>query len=276
MRMCIFCCTFVGKIANHKLLTKTILIMKKILAVILVLFITTPIFAVDFQTTLQAAKEGNAEAQFTLGEMYYAGKGVTQDYTEAYKWYRKAAEQGHKHAQISLGVLYYEGEGVTQDYAETVKWLLLAAEQGHAYAQACLALMYHNGNGVAQDHAEAAKWYRQAAEQGNAEAQFNLGYLYYVGKGVTQDYAEAVKWFHKAAEQDRAYAQDDLGFMYNTNNTFLLVIGKVDVAAQSMLGQMYQYGEGVTKDLTQAAHWYRIAAEQGDGFAQEMLKELEY
>ena len=110
--------------------------MKKILVILLVLIIATPIFAVDFQTTLQAAKEGYAEAQFTLGETYYSGQGVTQDYTEAYKWYRKAAEQGHKQAQATLGVLYYEGKGVTQDYAESIKWLLLAAEQGHAYAQA--------------------------------------------------------------------------------------------------------------------------------------------
>ncbi|MGO9417290.1 MAG: SEL1-like repeat protein, partial [Syntrophobacteraceae bacterium] len=38
--------------------------------------------------------QGNANAQFLLGAIYYDGKGAPQDYSEAIKWYRKAAERG--------------------------------------------------------------------------------------------------------------------------------------------------------------------------------------
>ena len=38
------------------------------------------------------AEEGNAIAQGLLGGMYGQGKGVTQDYQQAVKWYRLAAE----------------------------------------------------------------------------------------------------------------------------------------------------------------------------------------
>ena len=38
------------------------------------------------------------------------------------KWYRKAADQGNAVAQAHLGDCYYSGEGVGQDYAEAVKW----------------------------------------------------------------------------------------------------------------------------------------------------------
>ena len=33
--------------------------------------------------------------QFYLGVMYMDGEGVTKDYNEAVKWYRKAADQGY-------------------------------------------------------------------------------------------------------------------------------------------------------------------------------------
>ena len=38
---------------------------------------------------------------------------------------------------------------------------------------------------------------------------------------------------------------------------------KGDAVAQSLLGFMYQYGEGVQKDFKEAVKWYRKAAEQG-------------
>ena len=45
-------------------------------------------------------------AKYVLGLMYFNGDGVTQDYTEAVKWYTKAAEQGHAAAQTNLGLMY--------------------------------------------------------------------------------------------------------------------------------------------------------------------------
>jgi TPR repeat protein len=49
-----------------------------------------------------AADQGNASAQHLLGLMYAQGKGVSQNYWEAAKWYRKAVEQGYTEAQNSL------------------------------------------------------------------------------------------------------------------------------------------------------------------------------
>src|SRR5664280_1687320 len=87
-----------------------------------------------FEKLMPLAKQGNALAQYMVGEMYYKGEGVTQDYTSAAKWYRKAAEQGYAPAQYSLGLMYREGRGIPQDYAEAAKWYRKAAEQGNVYA----------------------------------------------------------------------------------------------------------------------------------------------
>lgn len=72
------------------------------------------------------AKEGNAEAQYNLGVMHRAGRGVNRDFKEAGKWYRLAAEQGHPLAQFNLGWMYADGKGVPQDYVRSHMWFNLA------------------------------------------------------------------------------------------------------------------------------------------------------
>ena len=84
---------------------------------------------------LRRAQDGDVDAQYSVGDAYYYGEGVEQDYAEAVKWYRLAAEQGNANAQYSLGYAYYNSEGVEQDFAETVKWWQMAAEQGHKVAE---------------------------------------------------------------------------------------------------------------------------------------------
>ena len=119
------------------------------------------------------AGQGNASAQYSLGDMYIYGAGVPQDFAEAVKWYRKAAEQGNARAQHDLGFMYDQGRGVPQDYTEAVKWYRKAAEQGDASAQYSLGEMYVNGQGVPQAYVQAHKWFNLAAVNGNAAAVNN-------------------------------------------------------------------------------------------------------
>ena len=102
--------------------------------------------------------------------MYYKGQGVPQDDAEAVKWYRLAADQGDAKAQYNLGNMYRKGQGVPQDYAEAVKWYRLAAEQGAAYAQYNLGFMYEKGQVVLQDNVIAHMWYNIASANGDGEA----------------------------------------------------------------------------------------------------------
>ena len=91
-------------------------------SIVIAFVLALPVAAHDFQKGVKAyergdyatalrefrlvAKQGDADAQFYLGLMYYEGQGVPQDYAEAVKWYRKAAEQGNALAQVNLGVMY--------------------------------------------------------------------------------------------------------------------------------------------------------------------------
>ena len=73
------------------------------------------------------AEQGDADAQFELGQMYDEGQDVPQDYKQALRWYRQAAEQGLNIAQYNLGVMYAQGQGQPPDYVQAHLWLSLAA-----------------------------------------------------------------------------------------------------------------------------------------------------
>src|SRR6266496_2612085 len=115
--------------------------------------------------------------------------------------YRIRAERGDAKSQYSLGAMYYYGKGVPKDYIEAVRWFQKSAEQEDSNAQYTLSRMYHLGQGLPQDDSEAARWYRKSAEQGYPQAQYDLGYMYYYGYGVAQDRVEATRLFEKAAAQ---------------------------------------------------------------------------
>jgi len=167
--------------------------MKNILyTIILSLLFSSSVFA-DFQASQDAyeagdhvaafrlikplAEQGDARGQSALGYLYQQGKGVTQDYKEAVKWYRLAAEQGDVQAQYNLGVMFLKEQGVTRDFKEAAKWFRLAADQGFAVAQSNLGEMYANGTGVIQDVVISYMWFNIAAYNGYEDAKTNRDIL---------------------------------------------------------------------------------------------------
>ena len=77
--------------------------MKKFLVTALIISaLTQTVFADYIQELRKSAEQGYADAQFTLGECYYYGIGVTKDLAEAVKWFRQAAKQGEQRAKKAL------------------------------------------------------------------------------------------------------------------------------------------------------------------------------
>jgi hypothetical protein len=61
-----------------------------------------------------AATQGDAMAQFRVGQIHEMGIGTAPDYEAAASWYRKAADQGNRAAALNLAVLYEKGLGVAR------------------------------------------------------------------------------------------------------------------------------------------------------------------
>jgi TPR repeat protein len=57
----------------------------------------------------KAAEGGGEDGEFGLGYLYYSGKVVPKDLTQAANWYRKAADQGNLDAQKALDELAKQG-----------------------------------------------------------------------------------------------------------------------------------------------------------------------
>ncbi|MDR3527654.1 MAG: tetratricopeptide repeat protein [Rhizomicrobium sp.] len=137
--------------------------------------------AEDIRLAHEAAENGNFEAQFFLGTVYYDGFGVTPDDVEAALWFRKAADRGLVKSQISLGRLYAVGIHGQPDTNESTRWYRKAADTLRSYA-----------------------------EQGQANAQYGLGMLTEDGLGVPANRAQAIEWYAKAAAQQFPKAREAL------------------------------------------------------------------
>ncbi len=61
------------------------------------------------------AGQGDAQAQFYVGQFYEKGLDVAPDYAQAAKWYRQASAQGHTAATLALVDLMSEGKGMPAD-----------------------------------------------------------------------------------------------------------------------------------------------------------------
>lgn len=115
--------------------------------------------AAGMEEMMRTAEHGNVKAQLKLGQMYYDGKNVKQDYKLAMRWFRLAADQGEAEAQNSVGTLYDNGKGVPKNYQEAANWFRLAADQGHVLARRNLGWMYGKGQGFAKNYVLSYMWH---------------------------------------------------------------------------------------------------------------------
>ena len=230
--------------------------------------------------------KGDKTVQKIIGDMYFSGLGVKQNYKKAQKWYeisadqgnavaqyafwwiqdkgygsdwkkkeknekafkflKLSAEQGFAASQYSLGQLYYHGFDTPENKVEAFKWYELSAKQGFPNAIQMLAIMYHYGLGVPKNYDEALKLYQISANNGDSETQYQIAKIYYDGKITKKSYKLALKYYLLSAEQE-------------------------NYKAQYMLGYMYSKGRGVEKNNELAFNWYLKSANNGNAKAQNII-----
>jgi TPR repeat protein len=134
-------------------------------------------YSIAFPKFLKLANQGDAEAQSFLAWMYFMGKGVDKNDTEAFNWFYKLSTKDSEWsawAQNKLGYMYDLGVGVEENNYKAVKWYRKSANKGNDSAQYNLALMYQSGEGVDKSISTAIKWHKKSAEQGNEGAKTEL------------------------------------------------------------------------------------------------------
>ncbi len=144
-----------------------------------------------FACFVEAANEGNIQAQCALANFYEKGFGTIQDLAQAFELYEKAADAGDSTAQYHVSRFYANGYGqgegaeqMSKDYATRLEnemdvkaksrlgraayeYAERAANQGDAAAKVVLGKYLRRGIGCPEDQHKGADILEEAMEQGN-------------------------------------------------------------------------------------------------------------
>ena len=275
----------------------------RIFIIAILLWCSPCLYAQDrptFEQAWQAAQNGDPNGYFLLGFFYYQGEGVTQNFTEAIKWFKKAANNGLSNSYGFLGACY-----ITQkNYVEAINWFKKAINNGdccYADLGACYLQLgkfteaipwlkkgiddkkpeYYVSLGQCyyflQNYTEAISWLKKAADKGITDSYFTLGLSFYFLK----NYTEAIIWFEKAANNGVSQAYAYLGQTYyeqqNYSEAYKCAKIAVDNGIESasfLMGIMLYYGHGVQQDYNQAFKWLKMAAGYGAYNAYDILASM--
>jgi TPR repeat protein len=229
----------------------------------------------------RAHELGDDDAGVRLGILYHRGVGVPYDLNRAVALYQEAADHGNPAGIRSVAISLELGEGLTQDVngaaqmyeeaafrrdipallltgygimapaVQTARQVydanLLATPPDTITGQRIRGLMLAYNNLRARDPVAAEKELKPCADLGNAICEAMLGAFYQSGQltGV-RDGARALPLYESSA-------------------------GKGNMYGQFWLGTLYEYGEGVTRDVNKAIEYFRLAAEQGHYDARNRL-----
>ena len=121
------------------------MVKKLYLAIIIILTFSIPSLADDigykyyekglydkaFKIWSKEIKQGNKEAMYNMGLLYYFGRGVDQDLKKAFKYCEKAALKGSARAQNNIAFMYMNGIGTEKSYISAYAWSLIAIKNGY-------------------------------------------------------------------------------------------------------------------------------------------------
>jgi len=130
-----------------------------------------------------------------VGRCLDNGWGTAVDATAAAQQYRRAADAGHTWAQYNLGHLYLAGRGVPRDFHIAFSYYQRAAQRGHERAMNLVGRCHEQGWGTPCDDVLAAAWYRRSAERGYFRGQYNWASILLHDGRID----EAAVWFELAA-----------------------------------------------------------------------------
>ena len=171
-------------------------------------------FTMAVQRFKESAEKGNAEAQDTLGLMYYYGLGVAKNSREAIKWDTMATQKGKLDARFRLS-LEKDGDGPALWHlgTEIIGEADNIEKRGNPLDEFTVGLCYRYSRYYPPDFTHAFTWAMKAAQAGLPPAQFFVGDCYENGNGVEANKKEAKSWYEKAAQGGLQDANSKVGFL---------------------------------------------------------------
>lgn len=196
----------------------------------------------------RACRMGNNMACYRLGDMYYYGRDIKQDYNEALEYYQKACRMGNNLSCYRLGDMYYYGQVKNGDLLAMSEFFYQrACDLGNSmacfrlgeisyyinqdlqkalenYQKACnfgdpngcykLATIQAEVINKENIYIKAIEFYQRACNLGNTNACIDLANIYLEGKGNQRNIPRAMDLLQKACSMDNPMACASLGNLY--------------------------------------------------------------
>lgn len=239
--------------------------------------------------------KGNNNCLFLMGRAFYDGNGVYKDIDKAKTYYRRAIDECSDkkvigYAQGNLANILWAEINSESDKSTVINLYKESIKNGNEVSMYNLGKLFDDGNKVDRDYLVAYDYYRMAAEHNYPDAQAELGWMFDKGHGVSRDYYKSAYWYNLAAENNHVVAIVNLGTHYmngngvecNKEKGFSLYMKAYSLRERDesvsallwLIGNSYEFGNGVNKDFQQAIMWYKKARDAGDKQAQSCIDRL--
>jgi TPR repeat protein len=216
-----------------------------------------------FEAQLVKAEAGDQQAMEHVAFSYAFGNGAARDADASATWTLKreaaligAANAGDSDAMADLVTIYESGLRATivPDPVKARYWMerrraaaYAKAHTGDAAAMLELADFLEQPSSGEADYSAAIAWFHKAAEAGSYEAMTRLAQKYDDGIDVPADRSVAARWYLKASANP-----------------------KEAWGARIALAQKYKTGDGIAKDMREAARLHVLIAEGYGGWRRRM------
>lgn len=153
----------------------------------------------------QAAKMGDAEAQYNYAFALEAGGAEVKDIKLANEWFLKSAQQNYPEAELKLAYNYGTGNGLPQDYKQAFYWSHRCAEQGDPECIYNIISCYQEGLGTEKNADSMIYWLVTLATSPTQDllqksqrvtmGRLHLAYMYKEGKTLQKNPIKSLCWF---------------------------------------------------------------------------------
>lgn len=214
----------------------------------------------------EAISSDELEAIYKEAREYTDNK-EKKDYKKGFELYSKACELGHAKSCNEVAYGYRNGWGVDENAKKAIEFFAKACELGDEDSCSHLGYIYADGDeGAKQDGKKAFYYFDKACEMKNGYSCVVLAGLYIDGKGVEKNINKAKELYtaqcqHKKYQDFKACARlGELNFKekeYKNAKEFLgLGLKGGEIWTENYLGQIYEEGLGVEKNLEKASKYF--------------------
>ena len=230
----------------------------------------------------KAYEKGNMMAAYQLGKIYADKSKECYDLEKAIDYYKEAAENENALAAYQLGKIYLNENNGKQNIQEAIYYLKLAAKKDSQFATYQLGKVYYDEKYGLKNDTKAFHWFEKSAKEGNNRATYQMAKIDY----EKQNYTNAAKLFQKVDDVyshyylGKIYLDESKGNpLYNPKKGLMYLkqaSSEGNTFASMAIGLSYLRGEGVKRDVKTAKDWLNLASGQGNEYASEILKKINF